>query len=70
MNANLLRGCIIAKGFSLQTFSEAVRIKRTALYRKLIGKTEFSCSEISRIILTLDLTTDQIMSIFFSQQVS
>lgn len=70
MDANLLRGAIVAHGYTLLEFSEAVGIKRTALYRKLRGITEFDRSEIERIIAVLDLTADQVNDIFFTPRVS
>ena len=70
MNTNLLKGKIIEKGLSMQEFSAKTGIKKTALYRKLYGKTEFSCSEIEKIIKVLNLSANQIGDIFFNQKVS
>lgn len=66
MNANKLRGEIVAKGYSLKEFSDIVGIKRTALYRKLNGITEFDRAEIERIVIALDLTAEQTGDIFFA----
>lgn len=65
MNSNKLRGEIVAHGYSLSSFSDAIGIKRTALYRKLKGITEFDRSEIERIADALSLSAAQIKDIFF-----
>ena len=65
-NSNLLKYEIMENGYTLQDFSSKVGIKRTALYRKLRGITEFNCSEISNIISTLNLSPEKTIAIFFS----
>ena len=67
MNANKLRGEIIARGYTIKQFSDIVGIKRTALYRKLNGITEFDRAEIERIVIALDLTAEQTGDIFFAR---
>lgn len=70
MNANMLKGRIIEKGFSIKEFSKQTEIKKTALYRKLSGKTEFNRIEIERIAEVLKLSSDEIRNIFFDEKVS
>ena len=70
MNANLLRSKIMEKGYSNIEFAELIGIKKTALYRKLKGITEFKASEIQKISKALNLTNSQIIDIFFVQNVS
>ncbi len=69
-NVNILRANIILKNLKLSEFSEMIGIKKSALYRKLSGKTQFKCDEIERISKVLDLTDEQIIDIFFSNKVS
>lgn len=70
MNANLLRGYIISKGWKISDFRKQIGITETAFYRKSHGITEFTCSEISKIIQALELSSEEIMTIFFSSKVS
>lgn len=66
----MLKGRIIEKGFSIKEFSKQTEIKKTALYRKLSGKTEFNRIEIERIAEVLKLSSDEIRNIFFDEKVS
>lgn len=70
MNPDKLRGKIVENGYSCKTFSDAIGIGRTALYRKLNGTTEFSRSEIQAITTVLHLTSEQLLDIFFGNKVS
>jgi hypothetical protein len=70
MNTNLLRGYIISKGWKFSDFRKKIGITETAFYRKSHGITEFTCSEISKIIKVLGLSKDEVMNIFFNQKVS
>lgn len=64
LNSNLLKGKIIEKGLTLAQFSELSKIKRTALYRKLSGKVEFTRAEIEKIADVLHLSPLLIKDIF------
>ena len=70
MNANELRGKITAKGMNIQTFCEQFGFVRATFDRKLNGSTEFNRDEIERIIDALDLTWDDIHTIFFADKVT
>lgn len=65
MNGNKLKGLIVSQGYTIKKFSELVGIKRTALYRKLNGISEFDRLEMSRIINVLNLSATQLSEIFF-----
>lgn len=69
-NSNKLRAMIVEKGLTLGIFSEKTGIKRTALYRKISGKTEFNRREIEIISVILNLSPEQIVDIFFERKVS
>lgn len=45
-------------------------ISRTALYRKMTGRSDFTRTEISKLIKYLSLTDDKVISIFFNRKVS
>jgi len=47
---------------------EAIGIKRSSFYRKLNGKSEFTLSEIQKLIELLDISDP--MPIFFNKKVS
>lgn len=66
MKINTLKGKIIENGFNLKSFSEATKIKKTALYRKLNNQSEFDRKDINSIISVLHLTADQVIDIFFA----
>lgn len=70
LNANMLKGKIVENGLSIAKFSELSKIKRTALYRKLSGKVEFTRVEIEKIAELLQLSPMQIKDIFFTEKVS
>ena len=65
INSNLLKGKIVENGLSLKEFSERTGIKKTALYRKLSGISEFNRKEIEIIAIELNLNKEQICNIFF-----
>ena len=70
MEGKLLKGKIIAKGYSVEGFCAEVGISKTTFYRKLSGITEFSRSEIEQIIRSLELNENEIIEIFFAKKVS
>ncbi|MCD7837901.1 MAG: DUF739 family protein [Clostridiales bacterium] len=70
MDANKLRYFIADRGETLSTYEMALGISKTALYRKMKGKTEFTREEIEKTIHFLNLSKEDTMSIFFAQKVS
>lgn len=70
MNANELRGKIIAKGLTVQSFCDQHGFVRSTFDRKLNGTSEFDRDEIERIINALDLTWDDARNIFFTDAVT
>ena len=70
MNANELRGKITAKGLNVQTFCDQFGFVRSTFDRKLNGTSEFNRDEIEKIIEALDLTWDDAITIFFTNQVT
>ena len=70
MNINLLKSKIVLKGKKIPTIANDLGISRTSLYRKLKGKSEFTRSEIARLIGILDLKKENAIEIFFNDLVS
>ncbi len=55
-------------GYTIDSFCEAFGRNKSTLYRKLNGKSEFTRSEIQKMIKLLHL--EQPMGIFFTDEVS
>lgn len=70
MNANELLSKIVLKGVTVPELAKDLNFAKTTIYRKVRGKTEFSGSEISKIIDYLGLTPQEVVRIFFNQKVS
>lgn len=58
------------KGKSKKELCEAIDISEAAFYRKCNGGSEFTRDEIIKIAETLELSGDDILSIFFAEKVS
>ena len=56
------------QGMSAEELCQAIGISKSAYYRKLKGKSEFTLGEITKIIDTLHL--DSPVGIFFAEKVS
>lgn len=65
MNKALLEYKMKQNGKSISDMCEMLGISRSAFYRKCIGKSEFTQSEIQKIVVYLNL--DSPMDIFFAQ---
>lgn len=63
-----LRYEIAKKGITITKFCEQLKMSRSAFYRKCTGSTEFTLSEIEKILELLNL--DSPMDIFFTKKVS
>lgn len=71
VNMNRLKGKMVEKEVTIELLAERLGISRSTLYRKLSnnGDTLF-VKEANEIVDTLGLTSDEAMSIFFSQFVA
>lgn len=65
MNALMLKGRIIAKGFTQADIARKLGISKTAFNNKLNGKSEFTASEIKTLVTVLDI--DDVAAYFFCQ---
>lgn len=58
------------KNMTRESLCEAINVSKTAFYRKCNGHSEFTRDEIERIAEVLDLSGEDILSIFFTEKVS
>ncbi len=70
MNSNLLKAQIVLKDKKVPNIAIDLGISKTSLYRKLNGKSEFTRSEIVRLINILDIEKNNAIEIFFDDIVS
>lgn len=70
MNTNLLKSQIVLTGKTIKDISEVLNISKSAMYRKMHGKSEFTRLEISKLIDYLSISHDKAMEIFFDEKVS
>lgn len=70
MNVNLLKSQIALKGKKINDISKFLKISKSALYRKLNGKSDFTRKEISELMTFLEIETEKAMEIFFKDKVS
>ena len=70
MNYALLKYELEVKKIGLNDLCMKLKLSRSALYRKMTGRSDFTRSEIQIIINELHLDKDKTESIFFSNKVS
>ena len=70
MNMNLLKSQIVLRGKTIKDIAQKLEISKSALYRKMYGKTEFTRIEISILIDYLEIDFEKAMEIFFDKKVS
>ena len=68
MNKYKLEYEIKSNGFTIDGFCKAINLSKSAYYRKCNGESEFTQSEMQRIMVTLKLKSP--MGIFFEEEVS
>ncbi|NFL87289.1 XRE family transcriptional regulator [Clostridium botulinum] len=70
MNVNLLKSQIALRGKTIKEISEKLKISKSAMYRKMYGKSEFTRAEISILIDYLEINFEKAIEIFFAEKVS
>ena len=70
MDINLLKSQIAIKGKTIKEIASRLEISKSALYRKMYGKSEFTRAEIFILIKFLEITNEKAMEIFFNEKVS
>ena len=69
INANLLRGKIVANGYTQATFAEKIGMSKNTLSAKIIGKSDFTIGQVETMCQLLGVdTAKEIMAIFFDKQ--
>lgn len=69
MNINKLRGKIAEHGWTIADLATRIGVDKATLYRKIKEKS-FSVKEATLIGRELELTADEMMSIFFAEHVA
>ena len=65
VNSIALKQKMLEKQKSNKDIAESLGISRSAIQRKLAGETEFDRTEMKKLISVLQLSKDEVMSIFF-----
>ena len=68
-NTLKLKGKIMERGMTIQSLADEMNITSVALSSKINNKSEFRVSEINTIVAKLQLSSQEILSIFFAQKV-
>lgn len=70
MNVNMLKAQMALKGKRVIDVAKVLNISKSAMYRKLNGKSDFTRKEICDLIDYLQINTEKAMEIFFELKVS
>lgn len=68
-NSSKLKGRIAEKGYTLSSLSEAVKMSRPCLRKKINGLTDFKVSEIEKVCSVLEIPHAEIDIYFFTVDV-
>lgn len=61
------RGAVASAGSNFADISRALGISPATLYRKTVGKSDFSRNEMEIIRIKLGLTSEDVLRIFFAE---
>ena len=70
MNVKLLKSQIVLNQYTLVQVAAYLEISRSALYRKILGESEFTRKEVLKLKCLLKLSDHQLIEIFFNEKVS
>ena len=70
MNVKLLKSQIVLNQYTLVQVAAYLEISRSALYRKILGESEFTRKEVLKLKCLLKLSDHQLIEIFFNEEVS
>ncbi len=70
MNINDLKAEIARKNLSIPKLADLINVDKKTLYSRINGEKSFKQEEISAIAKVLELSSEQIMFIFFADAVS
>ena len=65
-NRNKLKAKFVEKGFSIGQVAQILGINPATLYRKMASETEFTRNEIAMLKSALNISLEEINSIFFA----
>lgn len=68
MDKALFKCYMTKNGDSIQTLAEALNIHPVTLYSKVKGEQPFKSPEMSIIVKRWDLTSDEVMAVFFNSK--
>ena len=66
MNANKLKGMIVANGMNIEQVADEIGIDRSSMYRKLNSFEKITIGEAIKIKEVLNMSNDQATEIFLS----
>lgn len=69
-NRSKLRGKMAEKEISVEKMAYSIGINPATLYRKTIGESEFTRSEIQKIAAILSLSMQEVKDIFFADELA
>lgn len=70
LNTNLLKAQMLLRNKKISDVAQELNISKSALYRKLNGKSDFTRREIYALMNFLQIEPTDAMSIFFNEKVS
>lgn len=70
MRPNALRAKIVENGMTVGDFCKTAGFVRSTFDRKINGDSEFNRDELERIMVALNLSSDEMRSIFFADDVA
>lgn len=70
MKANALKAKIVERDMNIDSFCKAAGFVRSTFSRKLKGESEFTRDEMEKIMVVLNLSSDEMRNIFFTECVA
>lgn len=70
INTDKLKGAIFVHGKNISETAEALKMSKSAFYRRLYGKVEFDREEMNQLSNFLGLSDAEVLAIFFGKEVS
>lgn len=70
MNANLLKAAMDSRGDSAEKLAKEMHIHRNTLWRKINGTAQFTQKEIFFLKERYDFNEEQLINIFFANELS
>jgi predicted transcriptional regulator len=70
MNFPELKAAMARKNINIPLLAEMLKISKKTIYSRFSGETDFNLSEIRKIAEILELTSEDILIIFFAEKVA